>query len=375
MRIILTGACLSLLTISLPGCVGVPNLYAPSKAADGTVTNEIAPKVYDIVRQITCELYHASNAHLSEKNYVIQAQLTLQVDDEIYFQPSLSAITPLSVADESRTLSQNLSIGGSRQRTFASTFYYESDGLRAQAAAAPSPDDPAGMPPFNRHACTENGNKLYSLDGNLGLSDIARDGVGIDKFQQGMQLKPGSQPVTFGSQIKFVVTRAAGIGPLWTLTRFKGPSGSNGLFNGKALATDSLIIAFSEKEEPTLSKADKEIIALLRQIRDSSAQRAKDAEAKAQDQTTDLNKFLKSMKGGPGLYQNRTLRSLQAEADIANKARDAAIAAQEDAQRKLDEAKLDALTRAKAQSDRNAMEANQSLINTIIFQNLNTQPN
>ena len=47
------------------------------------------------------------------------------------------------------------------------------------------------------------------------------------------------------SQLIFIITTSAGIGPTWNITNFVGPNSTAGLLNGMRVATDTLLISFA----------------------------------------------------------------------------------------------------------------------------------
>ena len=253
------GAACFLLTSLISGCAGVPNFYGstfnkPAKK-DTAGHYDSGPKVNDIAKHISCELaasIKASNhAAMRDDNYFIKVFLTLEVDDSLDVTPSLGLIDPFTKAMTNVTTTAAGDLGGARQRIFTATYSLESAKLA----------DPAwctGVDIVSR--------KTYRLNGNLGFDEVVDDGLDITKDGYDLTTDPGyaglhivttgndqSAP-SFGSTIKFTITRQlSGLGPLWTLTRFKGPSGMSGLLNGKRPDIDSVILTFS----PQLSKAGK----------------------------------------------------------------------------------------------------------------------
>lgn len=341
--------------VSLAGCAGVPQLYS-SKVPLGFT---MAPKVQDIVRSLTCELTKVSAGKLAKKDYLITATLTLQVNDELNFSPTLSFVDPLRVAQTSRAFNENLGIGGARERNFSSIFYFSSAELA------------------QKKACPEQGDKLYKLSGNLGLDEIVRDGIGIrDEQLVTSHLLPPNE-ASFASQVKFVVTKSVGaLGPTWSLLTFKGPGGASGPINGKSFKTDTLIVAFSPRKlGKTLAEIQLEVTkAILKRLEDR-AQEAKLAAAQKKAQA-DLVKSLYSAK----LNMPRLGGQARFQIERANgQAEDAALEssqAQREVQRVRDE--LEVLEEAARQSririTEDALDANKNLTNTLLLQNLNIQP-
>lgn len=345
--------------VLVSGCAGVPQLYKPATVEP---SRTLAPKVDHIVRQIGCELGALSKVHLADRHYIITAILTLQVDDEINLTPSLSFIEPLTVAATNRTMTQGLGIGGSRQRTFAATFYFDSRKLLALAPCDAQPD------------------RLYRLDGNLGLAEIARDGIGVHARQTAMLGEAPPAP-TFASQVKFVVTRSvSALGPTWTLISFKGPGGTNGLLNGKALTTDTLNIAFAPKPEKEADPATQRLIATLETLiawLQRREERAGTGVVEARDALTKLRRDretkMRFFSQEQLFRSDQAIRSAQGAVEAAVREQDAAADARIRAQGELATARADA-DKANARSQQDAINLGQSLINTIILQNLAVQP-
>lgn len=337
----------------LSACAGVPRLYPPNPS----VATALAPKVEDIVRELTCELTSASKTYLVDKDYLISATLTLQVNDDVNFSPSLSFIEPLTVAQTNRAYNQNFGIGGARERNFSSLFHFDSAELA------------------KRESCKQASGKFYRLDGNLGLAEIVRDGIGIrDQQLVAYKLSPPTEP-SFASQIKFVVTKSVGaLGPTWTLLTFKGPGGATGPLNGKSLTTDTLIVAFSAKKKgKTLAELQLENTQRLVELLTQQAERARANAARQRDATSNLKNRL--MEGTPFLKSQ--IRSELAQAEVQQaEAEQKSI----DAQNQLDRAQLEVQTLGEAarlsrgRVVEEALDANKNLTNSLILQNINVQP-
>lgn len=350
----------------LSGCAGVPELYKPARINGDTV---LAPKVENIVDRLTCELADASRKHLAGKDYVITVVLSLQVNDDLNLTPSLSFIDVLPVASTNRTFTQNTGIGGSRERQFTSTFTYNSKDLQAT--------DVAG--------CTTDSKKLYRLDGNLGIAEIVRDGIGIGTRQAFHHQNEPPVPPSFASQVKFVVTRSVNaLGPTWNLVSFKGPGGANGLLNGKALNTDSVNIAFAVKKEPPPSLATKAQLEELLALARSRAEREREA-------TDDLGRkqdLLALVVAAEAQKANGPRFKSMAERERSRQMVERAKGALREAEQKklnataervradtaLEEARQIAGTLAAANAESEALLKGQQLITTMILQTLNVQP-
>jgi hypothetical protein len=350
--------------VFLSGCAGVPQLYRPDAR---NPSKTLAPKVDHIVDEIACELRDLSKTHLSEQPYIITVLLTLQVDDEINLTPSLSFIEPLSTAGTNRTLTENLGVGGARQRSFTSTFYFDSSKIAAM------------------DACGDRVKKLYRLDGNLGLAEIARDGIGIGTKQEELKSGAAPSPPTFASQVKFVVTRSVGaLGPTWTLTSFKGPGGANGLLNGKALTTDSVNVAFAPKPKPKMTPAEERVIDALQSIIDLLKKREQESVAAVAGRQAALNLTrraeaakLARFKSFSPEERRRSEQAILSAADAVGAAEQQRLQATQDRQQaetNLATARDAASQSAGTRANEDAIATGQSLINTMILQNLNVQP-
>lgn len=350
--------------VLLSGCAGVPQLYRPAKDKPATT---VAPKVDHIVDEISCELSKLSRVQLQRQPYIITVLLTLQVDDEINLTPSLSFIEPLAATGTSRTLSENLGLGGARQRSFTSTFYFDSSKL-------------ADMP-----ECKDRIRKLYRLDGDLGLAEIARDGMGIGAKQAALKIGDAPNPPTFASQVKFVVTRSVGaLGPTWTLTSFKGPGGANGLLNGKALTTDSVSIAFAPKPKPQPTSAEERAVKALQAIIDLLKKREVETTSAVASQKAALDRTrrneaakaarFKSLSPAEKSQSAQVIRRAAEAVGVAERQRDQAARDRQQAEANLADAQEAATVSAGTRSQDSAIQSGQALINTMILQNLNVQP-
>lgn len=215
------------LALMLGGCAGVPQLYGA--ASTNPKDANLAPKVKDIIDEISCELVDANGGILLKQKHIVTVLLTIQVDDNLNVTPSFLFTNGLSGQNRVFGLSEGIDVGGARRRVFTTTFHLDSAKLNGYA-----------------QQCDERGKKrLYSLRGNLGLSDIVRDGTAAISKLGPIQYVEGDKKPSYGSTVQFVVNRTVtALGPLWTLNTFKGPGGSNGLINGKQLNTDALTITF-----------------------------------------------------------------------------------------------------------------------------------
>lgn len=183
----------------------------------------------DIVDEISCELVQANNGVLLTHRHIITVLLTIQVDDNLNVTPTFLFTNVLSGQNRTFGLSEGIDIGGARKRTFTTTFHLDSAKLNG----------------YSQQCDDRRKKRLYSLKGDLGLSEIVRDGTATIGKLTPIQYVEGDKKPSYGSTVQFVVNRTVtALGPLWTLDTFKGPSGSNGLINGKHLNTDILTITF-----------------------------------------------------------------------------------------------------------------------------------
>lgn len=350
------------------GCAGVPGLYKPKQPlADRTKDMALAPKVDHILRQISCELSMVSKTQLRDRHYVINVTLTLQVDDEINLTPSLSFIEPLTVTGTSRTLTQGLGVGGSRQRKFTANFYYDSKKLQE--------NHDFDAPSYGKRGinCGADEKKLYRLDGHLGLFEIARDGIRLRDSQPAATGSPG-----FASQVKFVVTRSvSAFGPGWTLISFKGPGGANGLLNGKALTTDSIDISFAPYKvpDPTMDRLVEELRALVAELRDRETA-ADAALASARRKLTDVEQMLQrdGFKAFTAPQRSLMLDGAQQAVSVAEAQQRQTSQDRLKAERRLVLASERAIEAAETMSQESAIRAGDALITRMILQNLSTAP-
>lgn len=359
--------------VLVSGCAGVPQLYKPKlPLSDQTKDIAPAPKVDQIIDQISCELREISRTQLKDKRYIIKVNLTLQVDDEINLTPSLSFIEPLTVASTSRTMTQGLSLGGSRQRKFVADFSYDTELLQGDGEGRGKNRElfPA--------ACGAAKDKLYRLDGHLGLFEIARDGVAIDKNRVG-----ATGTSSFSSQVRFVVTRSVGaLGPTWTLVSFKGPGGANGLLNGKALNTDSVDIAFVPYKAPAPDPAMERLIAEIESLVRMLERNERDERAAAQQESSARRARTTTQERISRKNSKLLSTADQTALDFADGAVDAAVTrrkmlseARIDAERRLADARMKVIAAAdETRSREDAIREGEALINRMILQNLNVPP-
>jgi len=150
-------------------------------------------------------------------------------------KPAVSLVTTL-----------NADLGGARQRMFTSSYSFNVSDLLNRGKACDKPKE-----------------DLYSLEGDLQINEIIKDGLNVtDPTKHDFVIRLPANVAdksgpSFGSKVQFVITQSvSNFGPVWTLKYFKGPGGSNGLFNGKRLDTDSVLITFAPKPKPAPAATD-----------------------------------------------------------------------------------------------------------------------
>jgi hypothetical protein len=359
-----TAACVFLI---LAGCAGVPRLYEASLPPAG-------PTVPEITNHISCEIHAAMQKHkeLVGESYFVSVLLTLQVDDSADLTPSLGFITPLTGMGQNVTTTVSGDLGETRRRTFTTTYTLDTK-LLDQAAWC------GGY---------HSGNRLLKLNGDVGVSEIIDNGTKVVDSGQAVHIPTSSDdksPPSFGSLIQFTITKSlTGLGPLWTLARFKGPAGSSGLVNGKLLDTDSVILTFARQfpkppqtphQERAQAAVDDANAAL------SDARRAL-ASAKTLSTAADaaLAEAEKQLSVPPkhALIATLTARARTADAEAAHRRADLEraqrdeisaegdVASARSGKREADEAAAEQVEAAPAA----AIAAAQSLQTTILLQNL-----
>ncbi|HMI20868.1 MAG TPA: hypothetical protein VK533_15135 [Sphingomonas sp.] len=390
--------------LALAGCVGTPHLLREASAG----TDRASPSIDDVKTEIVCELAKyrhdqfvgqrdrkIPNAHF-QGSYLVTATLSLQVDDYLDVTPSIKIIHPLPQASsDNRTVLASADIGGQRERTYTETFYLDSDLIPTAKKSADTKKDDADFKAMMDVSCNADrvfqGGK-YSLRGDLKLNEIIDNGEKSIAFS-GLYSGPPSAATnpSFGSTVEFIVTRAlTGLGVQWTFVHFNGPSGSNGLINGKKVATDKLVIAFAKKlASPPSDNA--QLIAALQAQTDATKQEtdAQLAVAKAEREhrqaTTDLSHlevpFQAQLRLRPGALPRPELKSARVRADLVGNAltlaqQNAATATRN--RQNADDAVQSARTATAATAARTATDAaaiaNLNLQTTMILQSLNLQP-
>jgi hypothetical protein len=194
------------------------------------------PTVHQVVDKIQCEIAAARDdklinsdwitKHLSEKNpplmpfknWVASVTVSLTVSDTEGISPAsglgLAVIDPLKLAGNSFGFGGNVIFYQNRQRIFSEQYSLEIAKIDSLDCAK-----------INWHP--------FNLEGDLGLRDqiyaglhsIVRDEAG--DFDTS---KNGTSADNFGATISFDVFKGlSSVGPTFTLTKFKGPTGGVGI--------------------------------------------------------------------------------------------------------------------------------------------------
>jgi hypothetical protein len=352
----------------LAGCAGVAPILSEKESPIDLNPSHLkasnAATVDNITDHIACEIYKSGKRHptLVSQEYYIKIFLTLQVDDQFDLTPSLTWMNPLSkMTSFSGILSGDF--GLQRRRTFTTTYNINaktlSDDYRAKIDANSLIESECDSTPLK--------NELYKLSGNLGIDEIIDDGLKIVNKENGVitnPSKPGDNNApSFGSQVQFIITRQiTALGPTWALKYFKGPSGSNGLINGKTLDTDSVVLTFVPQ---LVSGAQRAKIIKERATQTNSAKAERDAENAKYDSA---KKTVDAMAHNLVAVAPEVLQ--QRQDDLARA--DAARTTANERVRRAEVAQAEA--EAPQVADNDAANASESLLTSILLQNLANLP-
>lgn len=203
---------------ALSGC-GVPHYNVPYTPV-GT------PSVLTIVQRVECELLEQVQdgsqvrSYLLTGDYQVAVTLSLDVTDSGGLAPSLAYIDPVA----SLTLGGSGTLSQSRDNNFTENMQFSLRRIRKDW------DDH-----LSEYRCPD---ANTNLAGTLGIGDFVAMAFG----SQGLADQDASKS-PFGGSIQFVVTKSAsGVGPIWSLVRFKGPGG----VNLSEVNTDKLTFAFAK---------------------------------------------------------------------------------------------------------------------------------
>lgn len=227
----------------LSACTVLPTFPGALDAQGKPMEDGVRPTVEDVVNNIQCEIHAvmkdpAIQAKMGDHLYVVFANLTLEVTNNQGLTPSITYFDPLHFTSTRFTSTLGGQIAGQEHRNLNQTFtlLLNRNLLRNEAKCPPAP------PPF-----------APGLKGGLGLREIVDSGLSLARpefFLYPLASTKSNIAPTFGSTIDFTVTMGLNAGGGWTLTRFTGPSGTNGLVNFSRIAKDTLVISFAPVVPP-----------------------------------------------------------------------------------------------------------------------------
>lgn len=204
-------ACALSATMIVSSCSTAPEM----DEVDGTATH--GPTVQNIVDRIQCEVsgaVHVYSKAFKGNHWGVVATLTLQVDDSVGVNPTVSFIEPSEFS-----FGLGAGVTGSRQRIYTQTLTYKTDDLLAQ-------EGPTSCERRSR------------LAGDLKIQEVVRTAVG---GPNGV-----AASTAFGQTLQFVVVHnVSGVGPTWSLSHLKGPGG---LLGASRTDTQKLVISFAAPE-------------------------------------------------------------------------------------------------------------------------------
>lgn len=226
-RLFFHATLLSLVAITCSSC-GAPKFDVPYDNAE-------QPTIRSIVERIQCEIRDmvrddrgpkdvpSFHRHfLLNADYDIEAELSVEVNDNGGLAPSLDYIVPFQAAGHSATWSANAKYSQSRTQNFTENLHFSTRDIYlnwkngAQAYECPSVNT--------------------NLAGDLGISRF----VAMAALSNPDEKSPKGP---FGGSIQFAVTKElSAAGPTWVLTRFKGPGS---LASASEINTDKVTIAFA----------------------------------------------------------------------------------------------------------------------------------
>jgi hypothetical protein len=226
-------------------CAGVPGLDEISSAQATTDPNR-RTEINVIVDQIRCEVGRAravmqqraqAAGQASEfEEFWVAYSLTVKISDEGALTPSVSVIHPLPAA----STSESNTLGGAARRTRTRSFTHS-----------------GSFPVTDVGLCMEDVGRS-DLTSDLGLTEVVATGISalnqlprpaISSEASGSPKPPASYGglgvPSFASTIEFVESGSINGGRQITRVRYRGPSGSNGLFALSRTDTNTLNIAFA----------------------------------------------------------------------------------------------------------------------------------
>jgi uncharacterized membrane protein YgcG len=251
------GACLT--SCGPPGFEMIGNNVS-SEGKDG-------PPVELFIRHLRCEAYRTildaythrekdqetwnTVRYLYWYGYQAAGQLTLDVTRGEGFNPSLSYIDPFAAVMTNFTLTLNGQLSGIQHRNIQENITIDYSKLFDRTGIKTDPNIPDIVPvgqvlnkngtaqfPNNQfnlvEQCAQSNGSGSGIQGDLGLADTVVLGLGAFREQDavvapGFAGGPGNVGANvFGSTIDFTFSMGLNVGPNWTLTHFKGPTGGGG---------------------------------------------------------------------------------------------------------------------------------------------------
>jgi hypothetical protein len=224
------------MSLGLAGCgTYVPHMQeawetsrTPVLTAGGDLEFKIREKIYcDIVKAVH------DNDRILPLRWGVQSTVDLQVDETGTLNPGASFIEPLS-GGQSRSLGigGTLSSQGTREDKFSN--YWDLDKLRRFDGGT-----------CNNTSIDRHGSSLL-LESDLGISLWLTDRLQTARVLPSSQLPkdPGDlfKQDVMSYHVKFVVTSAGNINPVWKLTRFSGNEGT--LAAANRTRTHDLLLTF-----------------------------------------------------------------------------------------------------------------------------------
>ncbi|MGX6998845.1 hypothetical protein [Caballeronia sp. KNU42] len=222
--------------------------------------------------------------YFKKHGYVGQVSLTVDVIDTQAINPSLSFINPITSATNF-TMSFAGQYSQTRHRSF--NYYFPIKLVPVNATSGTDGSEAVAAP--GGELCREDkmaSNNKSGFQGTLGLDTALYSGVlaniaTSDSEDLSETDLSKQQNLSFTTQVDFQVVWSGGLGPNWTLTRFKGPSGGGGgggggsggggsggggsggggsqLFNASNTGKDTLIVAFAPIGDAKASAARAEL--------------------------------------------------------------------------------------------------------------------
>ena len=178
--------------------------------------NNIASDLADYLSQTD------PKTNLPRHAYVAQASLAVDVIDTQGVAPSLNIIDPWSMMSNF-TLAISGQYNRSQHRNL--TYYFPLD--LSNPKTFPTCNNPAKASPDDIYY--DPLTHYNDLGGDIGLLSVLYTGYVSGRHTQLPDAdleKPQIDNLGFVTQLDFTVVKAVGVGPTWTLTTFKGPSGA-----------------------------------------------------------------------------------------------------------------------------------------------------